>query len=55
MHLGQLDQAEEYIKIAKDMGLDVISAFHNEYKDVADFKKKTGIELPPHLAEMLGN
>ena len=54
LHLEQLDQAKIDIKTAKDMGLDVISAFRNEYKDVADFKSKTDIDLPPDIAEMLG-
>ena len=54
LHLEQFDQAKIDIKIAKDMGVDVISAFRNEYNDAADFKERTGIELPPDLAEMLG-
>ena len=54
LHLGHLDQAKTDIKTAKDMGVDIISAFHNEYKDVADFKSKTDIDLPPDIAEMLG-
>ena len=54
LHLGQLDQAKIDIKTAKGMGLDVISAFRNEYENAEDFKEKTDIELPPDLAKMLG-
>ena len=55
LHLGQLDQAKIDIKTAKDMGVDIISAFRNEYENAEDFKEKTDIEeLPPDLAKMLG-
>ena len=55
LHLRKLDRAKEDIKIAKAMGLDVISAFRNEYKNVADFEEKTWIKMCSELAEMPGN
>ena len=55
LHLGKLDQGKKDIKIAKDMGLDIISSFHNDYKNVEDFEKRTRVELPPDITEMLGD
>ena len=54
LHLAEWDKAREDLIIAKDMGLDLIVGFHNDYKDVAEFEKKTGLKMPKDLAEMLG-
>ena len=54
LHLSQFDKAKEDIKIAKEMGIDIISAFRNEYENVADFEEKTGLTMPQDIAEMLG-
>ena len=40
---------------AKAMGVDIINAFRNHYQNVEDFEGETGVELPPDLAELLGN
>lgn len=34
-------------------GHNIIAAFHNDYESVADFEQKTGVQLPPDIAEML--
>ena len=54
LHLKEWEKAREYLTIAQDMGEHIISAFRNDYRDVADFEDKTGIKLPPDLVEMLG-
>ena len=35
------------------MGADIIIGFRNDYTSVADFEQKTGVQLPPDIAEML--
>ena len=54
LHLEQFDQAKIDINTAKNMGLDVIYPFRNDYKNVAEFEEKTGLTIPPDLAKMLG-
>ena len=38
----------------KGKGVDIVAAFHNDYKSVADFEQKNGVKLPPDIAAMLG-
>ncbi len=33
--------------------IDIRALFHNRYESVADFKQKTGIQMPQHIAAML--
>lgn len=54
LHVGNWDNARRDFISAKNMGYDIIGAFRNDYKDVADFKQKTGLTMPSDLAEMLG-
>ena len=54
LHLGKWDNARKEFTTVKNMGYDIISAFHNDYKDVAAFENKTGLTVPQDLAEMLG-
>lgn len=55
LYLEKWDEAREYLTMAKDLGVDLISGFRNDYEDgVAEFKKKTGLTMPQYLAEMLG-
>ena len=54
LHLKGWENAKEDFMTATNMGIDIIEAFHNEYKNAKDFKEKTDIELPPDLAKMLG-
>ena len=55
LHLAEWEKAMEDLIIAKDMGLDLIVGFRNDYKDVAEFEEKTGLKMPKDLAEMLGD
>lgn len=53
LHLREWDRAKVDLTHAKQMGMDIVEMFHNDYKNVADFEKKTGIQLPTDIAEML--
>ena len=55
LHLEKWHKAKEDLTTAKDMGIDIISAFRVDYENVADFEKKTGFEMPKDLARMLGD
>ena len=54
LHLKKWDAARKDFSTAINMGHDIIGSFRNDYKNAADFKDKTDIELPPDIAEMLG-
>ncbi len=56
LHLEEWEKAKEDFITANKMGLDVIDSFRNDYyENVADFEEKTGIQLPPEIAAMVGN
>ena len=54
LHLEECDNAKTDFTTAINMGYDIIDSFRNDYKDVADFEKRTGLTMPLDLAEMLG-
>ena len=55
LHLKDWDKAREDLTIAQDMGSDIVTAFHNDYKDgVAEFEQKTGIQMHEDIAVLLG-
>lgn len=54
LHLGELDNARDDLAIARNMGVDIVASFRNEYESVADFEQLNGIAVPPDIAEMLG-
>ena len=55
LHLGEWDKAKEDLITASDKGVNIVTAFHYNYKSVADFEKKIGLEVPSEIAKMLGN
>ena len=55
LHLGEWNKAKKDLTIASEMGVNIINAFRNDYKNVADFEEKTGLTMPPDIAEMLGS
>ncbi len=40
-------------KTAKNMGVDIIAAFQNDYANVADFEQKHNVKLPEDIAALL--
>ena len=53
MHLRKWNKAKADLTVAKNLGLDVIALFHNNYENVADFEKKNGVTVPADIKEML--
>ena len=53
MHRREWDKAKADLTLAKNMGLDVIALFQNDYENVADFEQKNGVTVPADLAAML--
>ena len=41
------------LTVAAILGVNIIALFHNIYKSVADFERKTGIQLPEDIVAML--
>ena len=53
LHLGEWEKAKSDLITARDMGVDIITLFHNSYSSIADFEGKNGVKLPEGLAAML--
>ena len=53
LHLQEWEKAKTDLITAKNMGVDIITAFHNDYANIADFEQKTGIQLPEDIAALL--
>jgi hypothetical protein len=47
------DKAIADLTVAKDLGLDIIEAFHNDYENISGFELRNGIKLPADIAEMI--
>ena len=37
---------------AKNMGIDIIASFHNDYESIADFEQRNDVQLPEDIAAM---
>ena len=53
LHLREWKKARIDLIAAKEMGVDIISSFRNDYIDVEEFKNVNEFELPEDIAEML--
>ena len=54
LHLQNWKKAREDFTIAREMKVDIVDSFRNDYEEgVKEFEEETGIVLPPDLAEML--
>ena len=53
LHLKEWDKAKTDLTAAKDQGVNIISAFHNGYKNVAMFERRNSVKLPKDIVEML--
>ena len=53
LHLKEWEKARSDLTAARKRGVDIISAFHNDYESVVDFEQRKDIKLPPDLAAML--
>ena len=53
LHLKEWKRAKADLITAKNMGVDIIAAFHNDYENIADFEQEHRVQLPPDIAAML--
>ena len=53
LRLKEWDEAKADLTAAKDKGVDIISAFHSSYRDVAMFERRNGFRLPKDIVAML--
>ena len=54
LHKAEWDKARQDLMQAVHMEIDIITSFHNDYADVADFETKNLKDLPKDIADMLG-
>ena len=53
LYRQEWEKAKADLTTAKDMGIDIIALFHNDYENIADFEQENGITLPEDIAVML--
>ena len=53
LHLREWEKAKADLITAKDMGIDIVDSFHNDYESVEDFEKKNSFQLPEDIKAML--
>ena len=53
LHLQDWKKAKADLTIAKNMDVDIIASFHNDYESIADFEQKHGVQVPEDIAAML--
>ncbi len=53
LHLREFKKAKSDLTTARDMGVNIIAAFHNSYESIEDFEQKTDIQLPEDIAALL--
>ena len=53
LQMEEWERAESDLIIARDMGIDIIAAFHNTYESVEAYQRANRIKLPEDIASML--
>lgn len=53
LRLQEWKKAKSDLTIAKNMGTNIIIAFHSDYASIEDFEQKTGIQLPKDITALL--
>ena len=53
LHLREWEKAKADLITAKNMGIDLVASFHNEYESVEDFEAKNGVKVPEDVAVLL--
>ena len=53
LHLEEWEKAKLDLTISKRLGVDIITEFHNTYKNVEDFEQTNDVKLPEDIAAML--
>ena len=53
LHLKNWQEAKTDLTAAKNFGVDVITAFHNSYRNVAMFERRNDVKVPRDIVAML--
>ena len=53
LHLQEWEKAKEDLITAKEMGLDIVAAFRNNYRNVAAFEQKHQVKLPKDIVSLV--
>ena len=53
LHLQEWDKAKEDLITAKEMGMDIVAAFRNDYRNVAAFERKHQVKLPKDIVALV--
>ena len=53
LQMEEWERAESDLIIARDMGIDIIAAFHNTYESVEAYQRANRVKLPEDIATML--
>ena len=53
LYQQEWEKAKADLTTAKDMGIDIIALFHNDYDSIADFEQENDVTLPENIAELL--
>ena len=53
LHLQEWGKAKEDLITAKELGMDIVAAFRNDYRDVAAFEQKHQVKLPKDIVALV--
>ena len=53
LRLREWERAESDLTIARDMGINIIAAFRNDYENVESFERRNDVQLPEGIIAML--
>ena len=53
LHLEEWESARSDLTTAKNMGMDIINVFHDDYASITNFEQTTGIQLPSDITTLL--
>ena len=53
LHLKGWDKARSDLTVAKNMGVDIVEAFHNTYRDISTFERRNDLKVPKDIVAML--
>ena len=53
LHLQEWERAKSDLTIARNMGVDIITLFHNAFSGIEDFEERYSVEMPEDIAGML--
>lgn len=53
LRLGEWEKAKSDLTVAKEKGMDIVTAFRTDYDSIADFEARNGVKLPENIAGML--